>query len=300
MGLFDAFKKKPVSFKTTVNSSSPYNPWDKTKGNSSKDYATAIFLNMLSFGANPINRKNDEYPRYVSYELKINDPIKKHKELLKDGYLRPATTAEILYTFKVSDLKVILESNGLPTKGKKEELLSQIVESVNPAALKLPVMYCVSEKGLDFMKQNEDFIKLHLNPYGITFDEFINAKNIASPYLKFNDIIWFIFNQRELSFRVDDYASKRSNSLHMAMFLKSENRLVDSLWHYIEVLYFDINNSAFDFDTIAPKIKESIFELKDHYTDEMVERCYSRIYLPNRIPKEAFRLMLTGIFQGEK
>lgn len=297
MGLLDAFKKKPVSFKATVNSNASYNPWDKAKGNSSKDYATANFLHMLSFQANPIKAKADDYPRYVSYELKINDPIKKHKELLKAGYLREATTVEALGTFKLADLKAILESNSIPAKGKKADLI-QAAASLDSAALKLPMMYCVSEKGLDFMKQNEDFIKLHSNPYGISFEEFINAKNTASPYLKFNDIIWFIFNQREMSFRIDDYGSKRNNSLHMAMFLKSENRLVDSLLHYIEVLYYDINNPAFD--TIAPKIKEAVYELKDHYTDEMVERCYSRIYLPNRIPQEAFKFMLAGIFQGEK
>ena len=297
MGLLDLLKKKPVTFKTVENPKPSYNPWDKSKGNSNKDYATANFLHMLSFQANPIKAKADDYPRYVSYELKINDPIKKHKELLKAGYLRESTAAEVLGTFKVADLKAILEANGIPPKGKKAELI-QAAANLDPAALKLPVMYCVSEKGLDFIKQNEDFIKLHLNPYEISFEEFITAKSNAHPHFKFNDIIWFIFNQREMSFPVDAYGLKRNNRLHMAMFLKSENRLKDSLYHYIEVLYYDINNPSFD--VIAPKIKEAIYELKDHYTDEMVSKCYSRIYLPNKIPQESFMFILNGIFQEEK
>ena len=187
MGLFDSFKKKQpapkaaVSFTATVMDNSTYDPWDKRQGNSDKDYSTAVFLSMLSSRAQTIGKDDDAYPRYVSYELGIHDPIKKHKELLKNGYLRPATNLEILETLKVADLKNILEGNGIQAKGKKAELISRISESVDCNKLNLPSMYCVSEKGLAFMEQNEDYIKLHGNPYNISFEEFINAKRTASP-----------------------------------------------------------------------------------------------------------------------
>lgn len=291
MGLFDILKKKEV---TTVTA---YSPWDKGSVNSDADYANVVFLNMFSHKAQPIGKSPDDYPRYVSYELNIPDPIKKHKELIKRGYLRDAISAETLDAFKVADLKSILEANGLPAKGKKAELISQIVKYVDPVKLKLPAMYCVSEKGLEYLAEHDDFIKLHGNPYNISYQEFIAVKAKIHKACKFNDIIWSVFEQRDWSFAIDDYSSKRSNALHRGMFLKSENRLTDALYYFIEVLFYDIHGSTFD--EIIPYIKTQIFELKDYYLPQMVHRCYRNITLPNAIPEKAFEYVLNGIFQGD-
>lgn len=298
MGLIELFGKKQkelVKWKATVNSNSDYDPWDKRKGNSNTDFSNAVFLSMLSHRATAIHSNANSYPRYVSYELGISDPVKKHKELLKNGFLRKATVSETLDTFRVVELKTILESHGLPTKGKKADLIASILASCNEKELKLPLLYVVSETGLAFMDQHKDLIKLHGNPYSISYEEYMDAKSKASSHLTHNDIIWFIFGQREFN----PVFSKRNNELHRAMFLISENRMADALYHYIVVLFYDIHNP--NFDTIAPGIRERIFELKEYYTEEMVSKCYRNSDIQgSKVPQEAFKLMLTGIFQQKE
>lgn len=298
MGLIELFGKKQkelVKWKATVNKGSDYDPWDKRKGNSNTDFSTAVFLSMRSHKATAIHDNANSYPRYVSYELSISDPVKKHKELLKNGFLRKATVSETLDTFRVVELKAILESHGLPAKGKRTDLIASILASCNEKELKLPLLYVVSETGLAFMDQHKDLIKLHGNPYSISYEEYMDAKSKASPYLTHNDIIWFIFGQREFN----PVFSKRNNELHRAMFLMSENRMADALYHYIVVLFYDIHNP--NFDTIAPDIRERIFELKEYYTEEMVSKCYrNRDIQGGKVPQEAFKLMLTGIFQQKE
>ena len=308
MGLFDLFKKKPITFETIEVSKPSYNPWDKEKGNASNDYATANFLHMLSSQASPIRRTPDEYPRYLSYDLKITDPIKKHKEFLKDGYLREATAIEILSTYKVAELKSILETSGIPAKGKKSELI-QLAESMDPASLKLPAMYCVSEKGMAFMEQHSDLIKLFRNPYNITYEEYITTKNNRN--ISYNDVIWGIFNRREM-FAGNSYGSRRNNAYHRAKFLKAEERFVDSLRYYIHTLFFDMNNPIRivpdwakkdwdgSVDQIGPEILENIFELRANYTPKMAEECYGYLE-PSKIlvKKKDFARLLNDIFEAK-
>lgn len=309
MGLFDIFKKKPITFETTVNSNSSYNPWDKAKGDASNDYATANFLHMLSSQAAPIKTSNDSYPRYLSYDLKINDPVKKHKELLKAGYLREATTTEVLSTFKVPELKTLLEAHGISVKGKKTDLIDAAT-AIDSAALKLPVMYCVSAKGLDFMAQNDDLIKLFRNPYNVTYEEYITTKNNRK--ISFNNVIWEIFNRREM-FAGNSYGSKRNNEYHRAKFLNAEGNFVESLRYYIHTLFFDLNDPSRiipdwakkDWDgsvsQISPEILENIFELRANYIPKMAEECYDYME-PSKIlvKKKDFARLLNDIFDAKQ
>lgn len=309
MGLFDIFKKKSITFEITENPQPAYNPWDKGKGNSNNDYATANFLHMLSSRASSIRNTPDEYPRYVSYDLNINNPIKKHKELLKAGYLREAGTSEILSTLTVADLKSLLEANGLPTKGKKAELI-RTAESIDPAALTLPAMYCVSEKGAEFMEQNADLIKLFRNPYNVSYEEYITTKNDRN--ISYNDVIWGVFNRREM-FAGNSYGARRTNAYDRAKFLKSESRYVESLRYYIRVLFFDMNDPSRvipdwakqdwdgSVDQIAPGLLENIFELRANFMPKMAEECYALLD-PSKIlvKKKDFAQLLNDIFEAKQ
>ena len=297
MGIFNFRQKEQAASNTQQNAPNEYNPWDPSHGYSTTDYSTAVFLSLLSRSPREIGPNADTYPRYVSYELGIHDPIRKHQELLQNGFLRVATQLEILETLKVSDLKNLLGLYGFQAKGKKADLIKAITESIAPVALKLPQMYCVSEKGLEYMRQNEDYINLHGNPYSISYAEFIEVKKQLTPQFKYNDIVWFIFNQRELHFPPDAYGLKRNNELYRAQFLKSEGKLTDALYRFIVVLYYDIHFP--DFDEIIPYIKEQIQSLKEYYSDTMIEKCYRTYSLPNRIPMDAFKHVLNGIFQEE-
>ena len=316
MGLFDfLFKSKQkvsVTIQETPHTNSNYEPWDKMKGNSKTDYSNAVFLNAFSHKPTMIPKSPDDCPRYVSYNLGIHDPIEKYKEFIKLGYFRDADAAEILNTYKVPELKEILEKNGLSASArKKADLISQIVECVSTSNMNLPPMYCISDQGQAYLEEHKDLIKLHRNPYGITYDEYIATKQ-AVGHSRYNDIIWAVFNRREM-FAGGSHSTIRRNAYDRARFLQSENRHQESLRHYIHAMYYEINDPIriipdcvkADWDgyvsQLSPGILEAIFELQEFYSVGMVDECFNGLYVPKiLISRKNFERLLGDIFAGNK
>ena len=160
MGLFDLFKRKRMakSSQSEVTVSfempkSPHNynyPWDKRRPSSNSDYSNAHFLCYFK-KPRPMSNDPDQFARAVSYNLHIYDPIRRRNELLKKGFLRLSNPEEILSTYKVAELKEILEKHNLPTTGTKAELIPRIVTSIDAKRLKLQPMCQLSKKGYDFI-----------------------------------------------------------------------------------------------------------------------------------------------------
>lgn len=301
MGLFDFLKKKKEEQKSFVATNTNANhagfdPWSKETSNvktqyRDTDYSNAVFLNMLSRKPTAIGSTPDAYPRYVSYKLGIIDPISKHRELVQNGFLRNAMPMEILDTFKVPELKDILDQYGIVTKSKKRaDLLLDIQNNIDINLLTLPLLYCVSEKGQDFMEQHEDLIKLFNNRYSISLEEYQVAKASADPQMRYNDIIWMILNSK---------MADRNNALYRAQFLQDENRLVDALSWYLTVLYYDVNEDCDD--ELAPGIVKEILSLKEHFNNEMIDRCFCRVVLRKlKVSNAAFTKLVDDLFAGSE
>lgn len=301
MGLFDFLKPKQkssvtVSFSSFENTALNYDPWDAKKSNApiryaNTDYAKAVFLSMHSRKASSIGSSPDDYPRYVSYRLGIVDPIKKYKELLRDGYFRKANPLEILESYSMSDLREILAKKNIEFKGRKKvDIINAISNNIDVEKLNLPVLYCVSEKGLSFISEHEDLVKLDGNSYNISLEEYLSTKEKVSKHLGFNDVIWSVFNFRPAS---------RNNALYRAQFLASENRNVDALSWYITVLYYDVNDK--DNDEVAPGIQREIVKLKDSYQDAVIEKCYRRVDLKKSlISPKLFKKLAIDIMEGKE
>lgn len=318
MGLFDfLFKSKPkvsVSFQETPHTKANYDPWDKKKGNSNTDYSNAVFLNSLSYKPSMIPKSPDDCPRYFSYNLGIHDPIAKYKEFIKMGYFRDAEAAEILNTYKVPELKEILEKNGLSASSrKKSDLIDRILECVTPSSMNLPNMYCVSDQGLAYLEEHQDLVQLHRNPYGITYDEYITTKKaIGATSSRYNDVIWAVFNRREM-FSGGSHGAKRNNAYNRAKFLQSENKKQESLRYYIHAMYYDINDSIRivpdclkkDWDghvsQLPPALLEAIFELQEFYSSSMVDECYKELHVAKvLITRKNFERLLKDIIAGNE
>ena len=131
MGLFNFLNKSKDAVSITNSEESGYSPWNENNENSNTDYSNAVFLWWLSFGAKPLYSESDSYPRYLSYELGISNPKKKHLEFLQEGYLVNADINDVLSTLKLDELKTILNKYNLPSKGKKAELVAKILSSIN-------------------------------------------------------------------------------------------------------------------------------------------------------------------------
>ena len=294
-----------------------YDPWDSSKGNSDTVFSNVIFLNMHSKPAS-FPAKPDEYPRYVSYKLGIHDPVKKFNELLSSGLLELADKADVLNTYKMAELKELLQKNGLPTNGKKADLIERMMSSPN-IEIDLPEKYVVSANGKVYIENNTDMLTLFNNPYNISYEEYAEAKDASAACL-YNDIIWAVFNRREMEYQIHDNRGRRNNACNRAKFLKAENRLVDALYHSIVVLYYDVNifiieeeqhekfmasigekdEEKWEF-SISSHLLEEILELKEYYTDEILSRCYKHLITPQpKMSQDNFKRMLYDMFEGKE
>lgn len=298
MGLFDFLKtKKQV-------------PVAKTATNADNNYVNAVFLSIHKGQPHPHNAT--AHLAWLSYKLGIKDPTTKHQEMFDKGYFRKATPSEILNTYRVAEIKEILNSYGVKAEGKKTVLIDTLLEQVTPEELKLPELFRLSSKGWDFIEQHEDLILLFQNPYNIKYEEYIAVKNDSPPHLKYNDIIWKIFNKWELETPFDDCFTRKHIRLYQAMFLQSEKRFVASLETYIKFLFFDLNRPEFylmvngkvskdhpiDTDATAQK---AIFELKNHFKPEMVDRAFDRAALPQVIvSKQDFKRAVQDVLEGKE
>ena len=306
MGLFDIFKKPEVqiSWETTINSNTSYDPWAKTSKSRNDNYAIAAFIRMSERGAT-VGNSNDDYARYFNYEFGVYDPIKYHKRVIEDGFLVEASPDVALEKLKVEQLKSILSNAGLPTKGKKADLISQIIDNIDITSLNFPKYYIPSEKGMEHLKQYEYVFRLR--DYGISLEEYDEYRKICADYLKPNDVIWQILNRRFNDYNMGErYGLARNELLYMAKLLEYEGKRVDALYHYTLVLYYDTSGCGnqvigrTEEVIIAPAIIESIHRLKDNYDERIINRCYDRYRLPHHfIARRNFEKLLFDIFEDK-
>ena len=268
------------------------------------NYAIAAFIRISERGAT-VGSSNDDYARYFNYEFGVYDPIKYHKRVIEDEFLVEASPDVALGKLKVEQLKSIISNAGLPTKGKKSDLISQIINNVDVTSLNLPKYYVPSEKGRAHLRQYEYVFRLR--DYGISWEEYDEYEKSCADYLKPNDIIWQILNRRFNDYNiVERYGLARNELLHMAKLLEYEARNVDALFYYSLVLYYDTSgcgNHVIDEPeevTIAPAIIESIHRLKDNYNENIIDRCYKRYRFPQHfIDSCNFEKLLLDIFDDK-
>jgi len=260
------------------------------------DHAIAAFMHYCEFGG-AVQKGTDYYPSYLRYDYKVNDPTKYMRKLVADGFLKAAPAEILLKKLKVDELKKILIDNGLSDKGKKETLIERIVESVDVSTLKLAEIYVPTEMGLEHLaKYNYLFV---IKTYDITPAEY-DAKQKQLGTTKVNDIIWQILGDKFNEANTQGYWGPARNAvLNKAKLLSSEEKEVDALFHYIVVLYYDLSGRKEDMD-LAPGIVREVYDRKEHFTEEMVGRCYDRYPLPHQhTSKASFRKVLELIFNDE-
>lgn len=269
------------------------------------NYAIAAFIHYCEFGGKPIAKKNDIYPRYFTYDFNINNPAKYHQKVVDEGYLEEAPISSSLQQLKVDQLKQILVSNGLSDKGKKDVLIERIAEEVDTTSLNLDKVYIPTEKGREHLKRYDYLFKV--KKYGIGFAEY-EAQQKKTQSTCSNDVIWRILNAKFNEYNTaHDFGLARNELYNKALLLAEEEKQTDALMHYILVLYYDMSGCANGGRIepkadlyLAPAITKAIYDRKDQYTTEMLDRCYDQYTLPHHyFSKPAFGKLLNMIFEDE-
>lgn len=269
-----------------------------------QDYATAIFLYANS---NSKIKNNNEYVGYLFYECGISNPRKYHQELINKGYLKQASINEILYTFKLDDLKKILKQNNLKVTGKKAELIDRIISELSEKELNEinfdRNIYTLSEKGKEYIENHKDYIEIHRHSgWQITFEEYLKAKKQLNFSANFNDIAWGIFNKRTIEYSNNrQYGLLRNNFYNMYQLLKEEEKNERALEMLIMVIIYDLSGVStvellelykqgiYDKDQLlnsysniflAPGIIKAISDLEPFYTEKLARDVYKKVFLP--------------------
>lgn len=284
------------------------------------DYNKAVFLNAYGNGK-PL-RKNEEYQRYFEFECGITNPRSYHKHLIKEGYLEPSSTTDIISSLKVSELKIICDSLGISKNGKKQDLVEKIISSSPPnflCSFTKEELYSLSAKGISFMKEHEDYVTLHNHKnWDISLEEYVDFKHSFPFYGNFRDIVWGIFNKRVIEYS-NKYGFLRNNYLNMSYLMKEENNHKEELRYLLYVLFFDVcgvenvehlefydskeevyERLSYDCMAFDTRIPSYIASLKDYYEEAYIDKMYSQY---NRLPLNlcdvtTFKLMISDIFNG--
>lgn len=303
MGLFDFFRKRAVTSTASVNTPVGNYPWGNTEVPVNNDYVIAAFVS-LSSGGKKIGKSNDDYPRYLNYRYGVCDPVNYHKKVIAAGYLCEASPEIALSKLKMNELKTILLEAGLLDKGKKDVLISRVVENIDLNSLNLDKYYIPSELGEKHLEKYS-FV-FSLPRYNISCEEFDEFKKSYPENYKPRDLIWRILNSRLNESSLNHWYRPARNALfNMGEFLEDEGKLTDALYRYVLVLYYDTYSIEDDLTDdemeLAPGIVSRVCKLKAYYTPEIIDRCYTRYRLPDhRICKEDFKKLLFDIFDEKE
>lgn len=266
-------------------------------------YSKTVFLNALS-DTSPI-KKPENYQHYLKYECGIDDPVAYHKKMIDEGYLAKPSYAQILKSKKVTELKDILSNMGLIKSGTKDALIKRIIESSSDQQVTNAMVgcegYALSEKGVLFLKENDDYLKLHRSKgYSIGVNEYeYNKRNLADGS-SYNDIVLYTLREHiERASPEIEPSYIRGAYLNYAQFQDQLGNEKVSLYNFLVVLHLDTSGTM-QYNSISlqkqlkeidiefmkrsarltmvfPGIAIPIHDLQKHYTENMVDEIFDNI-----------------------
>lgn len=193
------------------------------------DYRMTVFLSL--FEKSPRKRKGN-FPAYITYELGIINTEQYFDELCEKQFIEPAPKNSVLALLKVSELKEILENNDLKKTGNKPILVERILNEADLSQIQILTesYYSLSQKGLNFLKSHNDFIRIRQNSqWGIGINEYIQMKDISNGTKTFDDIVLSLLNQKLIAikkkrFDLSQYEYHRLHEIYLSIYQLLQDR----------------------------------------------------------------------------
>lgn len=273
MGLFDFFRKKKVQDNATANLTDKkvkagnievtvqmgaHTPSDNDIVPAEKRIKVAFpsrnnglyphEILVLDY-ANTFYTQGNNYQRFwwTRYGVKNIDAIL--HSLLYRGFIAVGPITATLEKKTVADLKAVLESHKLNSKGKKAILIQRIIHEVPADELdKLfpDRLYMRTEKGEAELEAEEYVSYIHRHTIENLDIWSLNKLVYSSPsYLPYRDVIWRYLNQRsEEHFSANNFGLYRNCRHSMATFLGEEGKSQGELEMLAEVVFFDLTGAG--------------------------------------------------------
>lgn len=292
----------------------------------SNEYAITLFLDAYKKGSPLL--KDKDYWGYLKYGCKISHPRKFHESLIEHGYFRKMELSEYLSTYKVNELKTILESIGQIKTGKKSDLIERIVNTLSDEEKRMLFTnsnyFLLSPKGEQFLNLHSDYIQLKKWTDGsITVQDYDSAKASLPFKAGFYDILWCIYNNRQLEYCYHNrYPELIDTYLQMSNVLFIEKRYTEAIYYIVRSLYIELSGAT-EFKNIHIFLQDKTFtkqdlmelylpslpiysinlfrQIQDNYNDSVLDRVYTTTKIPfNITPHEDFINFIHEIISGKE
>ncbi len=296
MKLFNIFKHRKKSTSTSTSSYSNDSYVENNYKINNIDYKSlpeksiliADIIMLYNFSKKPcmISEKIYDYPQYFIYRYDVN-PIKLSQRLANEKFLYKGLNNDSMVNFlnglKTSILKDLLKKKDIKCTGKKELLVNCIltnytVEELSKLYPEANNFYYISKKGLSYINENSDLIKLHkhYSQYMIEYEEYMVSKQ-NNPSLDFYEICIDVFKKRETQYinEKEMWGLLRNTYFNLYNAYKQINDNNNACKSLVKAIYIDL--SGMNNNNLVINLRKSNLCLSKFLIKE--KECYKVAYL---------------------
>lgn len=294
------------------------------------NFYITIFLDSYRDTSSPVLKNNADYPYEIRYYLKNIDLKKLHIYLINNNYFIRASIEDVLNTLKVKDLKRILERNGIVPTGRRKTNMEKI-KNISPSKIinYLPNnyknYYSISPKGLEFIKNNYDFILIKKH-YNFKIDEELYCNFRNSDHSFFSTCEQLFLSQLKDDFDSDSSYTKKILFDKLSKLYDLYNFQKKALFYALAELYIELSCDStiptlafinLDLTPVSLKSRQQqilsefnnyvspqddtidiIYKNRQHYDERMIKKIFSIPLSLNVCSEEYFKQIIKGIFNN--
>lgn len=270
------------------------------------------FLNKYPSIKRPDLLRESDYPHFMFSQVGITDVKKVHVELVSKGFYEKASSADILSTYKVGEIKDVAAKLNLIVKGKKEDIIDQIVSQANEYKLSSILgdsVLSISSYGKSWMKDHED----EYNYY--TSDKDFSSLEDYISYWKTHDAKTEKRKNCLNAIKQDKESFGRYDYDTLISMLKEEENYREITLCYLKELLIDVSG-ALNYSTwkkagfarniikecnsivFAPYLLRTFPKYRQYYEPEMIDEVYTLNLPIIACSKEDFKDIAEMMFDG--
>lgn len=117
------------------------------------------FMNKYETAPKPELAKESDFSRWYFMDYDIKSIRDLYKKICERGFYGPGENESVLRAMKVAEIKEVIAKLGLSIKGKKEDLISSLVNQADEYSLKTALnssLYSITPAGKKWMSEHRD------------------------------------------------------------------------------------------------------------------------------------------------
>ena len=201
--------------------------------------------------ANHFTTTQKDFQSFWLYRYSIDNMQNILKSLLQRGYLTIGGIESTLNNKTLTQLKSVLQSNGLKITGKKSTLIQSLLMSAPEEKLweVFPEKYyLITEKGIAELEKNKYVVVTHKLDFDGLSPWSVNKLIHENPNKSYSEIILdYLLKNAQNHYEKKEYGLYRNTLLSIYFFLKQQKQHNESFRYLAEVMYVDLSGCGNSF-----------------------------------------------------